>query len=802
MPITFERNICCNFDETIAREWCITNGLGGYAAGTVAGTLTRRQQGLLVAALPEEAEPQLLLAKIDEEVHFDQRTYYLGTNEYQDGTLNPAGFVHLEAFRLEEGFPIFTYRLGGIDGVMLEKRIWMPQEQNTTCIQYRVLRTSAPQQRSRNADKSWRDGSRPGPKGFHRAYNYKDNAQPSLTLTLLPLVAHRSYNQTQHGQPDGQFQVQPHQSANNLLTAEAGAPLSLAQDVAGCTVRVQGKTTPYHLMAIGQNQSQAQFIPTGVWYWHFLHRHELAAGLPATDDLYLPGVIRAQLWPDEESSLTIIVTTEELETQPLNSKQLNQSYEQALDYQRSLLQTRSYFGEGGASIQSHPVLPFAAHPETTIKNEEFLQLLYQAGDRTLSQRTLPYRERATGPSFFLRAAEHIPIITPGYYLLEDNLREALIALPGLTIATHRYSEAQRMLRYIARHFHQGLLPNRLPTAQRPKLEDTDYTNVDITLWYFTALDKYLSATHDYELLEELYAHLADSITWYTRGTLHGIGVDTTDGLLCTGASEQALTWMDAQAHGSTVTPRTGKPVEVNALWYHALSLMYEWSQLLIQRGHSNQMAQQYAQQSDACWQSFHQRFWYQDGGYLYDVVDGPTGNDASLRPNQLLAISLGHAVLHPGKQSAVLDAVTRQLLTPSGLRTLAPRDPLYQGHLSVKHAESQLALHQGSSWPWLLGPYIDALLKVEIQPSNKTSTHAQAYKEHSWVRALQTIEPLRQHMQTHMLGNIGSVYSGDAPYESGSYPQLTSAISIGEILRIYKVLAHMGIHYSDQILSA
>src|SRR5947208_10669685 len=144
MPIAFDRSICCDLNETISREWLITNGLGGYAAGTVAGTLTRIQHGLLVASSCDEASPRLLLAKIDEEILFDQRTYYLGTNEYRDGTMNPAGFVHLETFRLEEGFPVFTYRIGGIDGILLEKRIWMPQELNTTYIQYRVLRASTP----------------------------------------------------------------------------------------------------------------------------------------------------------------------------------------------------------------------------------------------------------------------------------------------------------------------------------------------------------------------------------------------------------------------------------------------------------------------------------------------------------------------------------------------------------------------------------------------------------------------------------------------------------------------------------
>src|SRR5947209_10078005 len=139
MPVAFERNVCYDLDQTIAREWLITNGRGAYAAGTMAGVLTRLTHGLLVAPVPEHTLPYLLLAKIDEEVIFDQRTYYLGTNEYQDGTLNPAGFGHLETFRLEEGFPVFTYHLGGIDGIILEKRIWMPIGYHTTYIQYRVL---------------------------------------------------------------------------------------------------------------------------------------------------------------------------------------------------------------------------------------------------------------------------------------------------------------------------------------------------------------------------------------------------------------------------------------------------------------------------------------------------------------------------------------------------------------------------------------------------------------------------------------------------------------------------------------
>ncbi len=499
MPITFDRTLCCNLDETITREWLITNGLGGYAAGTIAGTLTRRQQGLLVAALDGEKDPQLLLAKIDEEVLFDQRTYYLGTNEYRDGTINPAGFVHLEAFHLEEGFPVFTYRLGGVDGIMLEKRIWMPQEQNTTFIQYRVLRTSAPQTGYGTTFADRRSGGRNGYASHARPYTtHGESTQPALTLTLLPLVAHRPYNQPQHGQGDGHFQVHTHQQQTGPLTEDDDASLTLPRGCAGCTIETWDKRTPQHILAIGHTESQARFIPTGVWYWNFLHRQDQAEGLPASDDLYLPGVIRARLWPDKDSSLTIIATTEDFSSLPFSQKQVHQAHEQALDYQRSFFQGQSYFGEGGGSIQTLPVLPLTSSESSDIQSDEFLQFLYQAGDHLLTQYTLPYQQDRTGKSsFFFRAAEHIPTITPGYYNQEDDLRTTLIALPGLTVTTRRYSEAQRILRHLARYFHQGLLPDRLPTDRHAHLEEKEYTGVDTTLWYFYALDKYLTATRDY-----------------------------------------------------------------------------------------------------------------------------------------------------------------------------------------------------------------------------------------------------------------------------------------------------------------
>src|SRR5579863_2477784 len=197
MPIAFDRSVCCDLNETISREWLLTNGLGGYASGTIPGTLTRLEHGLLVASPLEGTTPQLLVAKLDEEIVFDQRTYYLGSNEYRDGTLNPAGFVHLETFRLEEGFPVFTYHLGGVDGMMLEKRIWMPQGLDTTYIQYRLLRTT-----TRPDITPWNSrAARP-------AYTRMHDAQRALSLTLLPFAAYRASDEVQHGALDWQFRVE------------------------------------------------------------------------------------------------------------------------------------------------------------------------------------------------------------------------------------------------------------------------------------------------------------------------------------------------------------------------------------------------------------------------------------------------------------------------------------------------------------------------------------------------------------------------------------------------------------------
>ncbi|HEV7235256.1 MAG TPA: amylo-alpha-1,6-glucosidase [Ktedonobacteraceae bacterium] len=789
MPIAFDRGLCCDFNETISREWLITNGLGGYAAGTVSGALTRLQHGLLVASLRDSATPQLLLAKIDEEIVFDQRTYELGTNEYRDGTLNPAGFVHLEAFRLEEGFPVFTYHLGGIDGIVLEKRIWMPHGYNTTYIQYRVLRrTDASNVHSSTTNR-----------GFGRYYDYPEAAQQALSLTLLPFSAYRPCHQLQYGKNDWHFQVQVHSNGQQHSFQEGNReeqpePLTLPNGVTGCTIRATEGAVPYSLFVVGHPASQATFIPTGVWYWHFLRRHEKIAGRPAIDDLYLPGVIRAKLWAGEGTTLTVIATTEELSSLDFTLNQLNTSYKRSVESQRNLLLPQRYFGEGGETSHYLHTLPLSSAPDPHTSGEEYLRFLLQAADRFLVQRPIPSSEYAT--SSYLRPVEKTPSVLSDYYGLAESTRDTLIALPGLTLVTGRHDEAYRILRHVARSFKQGLLPDRLPASGNTAVEN-DYNSVDTALWFFYALDHYLHTTRDYELLDELYQKLVDCIDWYRRGTLNGIQVDSDDGLLRAQQPGKALTWMNAHVNNTPVTPRQGKPVDVNALWYHALALMHEWSQRQVQVGHTSYTSSYYQEMAQRCQKSFQQRFWNASGGYLYDVIDGPEGDDAALRPNQLLALSLRYPVLEQEHRQQVFTIITQKLLTPYGLRTLSPDDTKYQGHLKEQHEEQQKALHQGSTWPWLIGPYIDALLNLSGSSPSAVASNRQGEEKYQknygqifwWQQSLSTLDPSRKLFSEGVLGMIGGVYDGELPQQA-SY-QVASVVSVGELLRVYNELANV-----------
>jgi predicted glycogen debranching enzyme len=314
-----------------------------------------------------------------------------------------------------------------------------------------------------------------------------------------------------------------------------------------------------------------------------------------------------------------------------------------------------------------PDSPSVARAKDTARRRLLLQAAPEAAPQWIRQLTL------AADQFIVSRAAGATVIA-GYPWFSDWGRDTMIALPGLTLATGRASDAAAILRTFAEHTSQGMLPNRFPDGG----ESPEYNTVDAALWFFHAVDAYLSATNDQSLLAVLYPTLKQMIDWHRRGTRYGIGVDPADGLLRAGQPGIQLTWMDAKIGDWVVTPRTGKPVEINALWHFALSRMGRWARELA----DEPAAADYEFEARRVAAVFSETFWFEEGGYLYDVVDGPDGKvdargrrvDATLRPNQIFAVSLGTELLNPQRARAVVNICASKLLTPLGLRSLAPHD--------------------------------------------------------------------------------------------------------------------------------
>jgi predicted glycogen debranching enzyme len=350
-------------------------------------------------------------------------------------------------------------------------------------------------------------------------------------------------------------------------------------------------------------------------------------------------------------------------------------------------------------------------------------------------------------------------VIAGYHWFNDWGRDTMIALPGLTLATGRPEVAARVLRTYARYVDQGMLPNRFT-------DDSDslaYNTIDATLWYFEAIRAYHAATGDSTLLRELFPVLREIVAWHVEGTRYQIKVDPDDGLLYGGVPDQQLTWMDAKVGDWAVTPRIGKPVEINALWYNALRSMADFA------GRLGEPLSPYEDLAEQTYTEF-ARFWNQDAGYCYDVIHGPDGDDPALRPNQLFAVSLPHSPLSPPQQRAVVDVCARRLLTSHGLHSLAPDDPAYIGGYGGDRRQRDAAYHQGTVWSWLIGPFVTAYLRV--------------YGDREQARSF--LQPFIHHLADHGVGSISEIFDGDAPFAPRGC--IAQAWSVGEVLRAWSAV--------------
>lgn len=358
------------------------------------------------------------------------------------------------------------------------------------------------------------------------------------------------------------------------------------------------------------------------------------------------------------------------------------------------------------------------------------------------------------------AGDEVRTIIAGYHWFTDWGRDTMISLEGLTLSTGRHQEARWILRTFAHYVKDGLIPNMFPEGQKSGL----YHTADATLWFFHATSRYVTATQDWETLRFLLPVLKDIITHHFNGTHFGIGVDPTDGLLRQGAEGYQLTWMDAKVGDWVVTPRRGKAVEINALWYNALRLLEDW----LRREHQEEAALVLQKQADLVYQSFNARFWYAKGGYLYDVIDEETGEDAACRPNQVFAISLEHSVLDPSHWVSVMDTVQRDLLTPYGLRSLSPNHPDYRARYDGDLRARDAAYHQGTVWAWLIGPFIDAWLKIH---------------PHDIKTARGFLQGFVHHMKEAGVGSISEVFDATPPYMPRGC--IAQAWSVAEVLRCW-----------------
>jgi predicted glycogen debranching enzyme len=665
--ISLDRDVCNDLAAVEQREWLVTNGLGGFACATVAGTLTRRYHGLLIAALSPPRARTLLVTKIDELARVANQAFALGTNRWASGAIDPQGFRYLDAAHLEGSVPVLNYVIGD---ARLEKRVWMQHGANTTYVEYHSARASAP-----------------------------------VTLELKVLVNYRDFNNLTHA---GDWRMQIASVPNGVcVTAFDGA-------------------TPFYLRSAAASAeliSEPGQPPGSVWYRDYELAEERARGMENREDHLHAATFRVTLQPGASASLVF-------------------------------------------SVDANASLDGAAALEAERSRQRDLLARFPSARRAVAAPVPDWVPQLVlaADAFLVAAAEKVPEtpsqIIAGYPWFGVWSRDAMISLPGLTLVTGWPEIARRILRSFARQIDRGMLPNFFPDSGQPP----EFNTVDAALWYIDALRQFVGQTGDLDLARELFGGVQEIISYYSQGTRYSIHVDPADGLLYCGEPGTQLTWMDARENGQPVTPRIGKPVEINALWLNALAAA---TNLALQIGKPAQAFEQAAARA----RSGFARFWNAKASCCFDVLDGPQGSDASVRPNQVFAVSLPVSALDPAQQRAVVETCAAHLLTPCGLRTLAPDDPAYRGRYDGPQAERDAAYHQGTVWAWLLGPFVEAHWKV--------------YQDRDAARRI--LGSMAGQLGEAGLGAISEIFDGDPPFTArGCFAQ---AWSVAEILRAWSVVA-------------
>jgi predicted glycogen debranching enzyme len=669
-------------DALVSREWLVTNGLGGYASGTVAGVITRRYHGLLIAALPAPCGRTVMLSHLADEIRWrDGRQRLLGDLEWRGGAPSTIAAGTLVEFRLDAGMPVWRY---DIDGLVIEKRVFFTHMQNTVQVIYELL-----------------------------------GGDDDVEIALRPSMNFRAQEFPVSEPLGAPYEFRAVGDRHEVVLPASGLP------ALRMVLRAEG----------------ASFILKGKQIDSVLYPVEESRGYQAHGDLWSPGYYRAPL--RKGLPIGLVASTESFDTMTVLSPA--DALQAELDRRSRLI------------AQADPAARSGVGAELVLAADQFI--ITPAGRYEEAARA-----RASG--------DEVRTVIAGYHWFTDWGRDTMISLEGLTLVTGRHIEAGYILRTFAHYVRDGLIPNMFPEGEKQGL----YHTADATLWLFHAIARYLACSHDDLTLSALYPTLKRIVAAHVQGTHFGIHVDPADDLLTQGAEGYQLTWMDAKVDDWVVTPRRGKAVEINALWYNALRVMEQWA---AERGDPD--ASDYGRRADRVEHSFNRRFWYEDGGYLYDIVDGEVGgtggtvsgvNDARCRPNQLLAIALPHAVLNAGRWEQVVRVTGERLLTPVGLRSLAPGDADFKSRYYGDLRSRDAAYHQGTVWGWLVGPYVDAYLKVFPEDQDG---------------ARRAVEGFVPHLSEACIGSISEVFDADRPFTARGC--IAQAWSVAEVLRIWIKLA-------------
>ncbi len=648
-------------------EWLVTNGIGGYAAGTISGLRTRVYHGLLVAADEPPVGRRMLVPGLDERVTYRGRTYELSAIRWHDGTMAPSGHNNCERFYLDGAVPVWRFRLAD---ALLERRVWMVHGRNETRISYRLL---------------W--------------------AADTLELSAKLFASDRNHHSAARGRP-------------NLRTSVEGGRLLIFRGTQAGSA--EGSQSPLLLVESPDADRPLYWRAIGDVYEGTRLSVETYRGLPDREDLFAAAECSFGIEPGDTAGLRLV--------------------------------ERPSTGAAGAADK--PGAPVAAASRTDALLTRFDERVEGAGEAPPWIRQLVLAADQFIVDRTLDTGETGKTIIAGYPWFGDWGRDTMISLPGLTIATGRYEEAAWILRTFARYVDGGMLPNLFPDGS----SEPEYNTVDAALWYFEAVRAYLAATNDLDLAAELFPVLTDIVEAHHAGTRYGIGVDEADGLLYAGEPGVQLTWMDARVGDWVVTPRRGKAVEINALWHHALAVTASVAQRL---GEDPVRYLRMARRTAASFTRF------RSTRGLADVIDGVEGADGTVRPNQVFAVSLAAArsadphcptepLLADAPAREVVDVIAAELLTPAGLRSLAPGDTRYAGRYGGDATERDAHYHQGPVWGWLAGPFAQA--------------HHAVYGNPAASRGL--LEPQAELLSTGCVGQLSEIYDGDAPYiERGAFAQ-------------------------------